>query len=149
MEEGLLKNQKEATYSPSDQGCWGSVSPEARDADAAGTSRVEYSRPGGDTIVIQRTWKKEIVLSGSQIMSTSIRQPKVNLPAKSELTEVKNEVENQGIFPSATIPRYLKLEPSLAVDWLEISWDELHIKERIGAGTLRSLLIIYFRYNFI
>ncbi|PSS17346.1 Serine/threonine-protein kinase isoform 2 [Actinidia chinensis var. chinensis] len=143
MEEGLLKNQKEAMYSPSDQVCRGSVSPEARDADAdadaAGISRVEYPRPGGDKVVIQHPWKKEIVLSGSQNMSTSIRQPKVNSPAQSELTEVKSEVENQGIFPSATIPRYLNLEPSLAVDWLEISWDELHIKERIGAGTLRLI----------
>lgn len=30
--------------------------------------------------------------------------------------------------------RYLNLEPSLAMDWLEISWDELDIKEQIGAG---------------
>ncbi|GFY96069.1 protein kinase superfamily protein [Actinidia rufa] len=139
MEEGLLKNQKEAMYSPSDQVCQGSVSPEARDADAAGISRVEYPRPGGDKVVIQHPWKKEIVLSGSQNMSTSIRQPKVNSPAQSELTEVKSEVENQGIFPSATIPRYLNLEPSLAVDWLEISWDELHIKERIGAGSFGTV----------
>ncbi|KAG6531950.1 hypothetical protein ZIOFF_005786 [Zingiber officinale] len=29
--------------------------------------------------------------------------------------------------------RYLNLEPSLAMDWLEISWDELDIKEQIGA----------------
>ncbi|XP_057504800.1 serine/threonine-protein kinase CTR1 [Actinidia eriantha] len=138
-EEGLLKNQREAMYSPSDQVCRGSVSPEARDGDAAGISRVEYPRPGGDKVVIQHPWKKEIVLSGSQNMSTSIRQPKGNLPAQSELTEVKSEVENQGIFPSATIPRYLNLEPSLAVDWLEISWDELHIKERIGAGSFGTV----------
>lgn len=35
----------------------------------------------------------------------------------------------------ATVGRYLNLEPSLAMDWLEIAWDELDIKERIGAGT--------------
>lgn len=34
-----------------------------------------------------------------------------------------------------TVPKYLNLEPSLAMDWLEISWDKLEIKERIGAGT--------------
>ena len=39
----------------------------------------------------------------------------------------------RGNFP-VTTPRYLTLEPSLAMDWLEIAWDELHIKERIGAG---------------
>lgn len=32
------------------------------------------------------------------------------------------------------IPKYINLEPSLAMDWLEISWDELRIKERVGAG---------------
>ncbi|RRT80645.1 hypothetical protein B296_00020861 [Ensete ventricosum] len=34
-----------------------------------------------------------------------------------------------------TVPKYVNLEPSLAMDWLEISWDELELKERIGAGT--------------
>ncbi|KAK4803548.1 hypothetical protein SAY86_003365 [Trapa natans] len=46
-----------------------------------------------------------------------------------------NNVESFGKFPTVTFPRYLNLEPSLAMDWLEISWDELHIKERVGAGS--------------
>lgn len=35
--------------------------------------------------------------------------------------------------------RYLNLEPSLAMDWLEISWDELDIKEQIGAGSFGTV----------
>lgn len=38
----------------------------------------------------------------------------------------------------STVPHYVSLEPSLAMDWLEISWDELQIKERIGAGIFYS-----------
>ncbi|KAL8233789.1 hypothetical protein R6Q59_019889 [Mikania micrantha] len=48
--------------------------------------------------------------------------------------EVKNEGKNRGNF-SKTTPRRLTIEPSLAMDWLEIDWDDLHIKERIGAGS--------------
>ncbi|KAK4751827.1 hypothetical protein SAY87_020625 [Trapa incisa] len=40
---------------------------------------------------------------------------------------------------TVTLPRYLNLEPSLAMDWLEISWDELHIKERVGAGSFGTV----------
>ncbi|THU56994.1 hypothetical protein C4D60_Mb11t23070 [Musa balbisiana] len=38
-----------------------------------------------------------------------------------------------------TVPKYLNLEPSLAMDWLEISWDKLEIKERIGAGSFGTV----------
>ncbi|KAK3038307.1 hypothetical protein RJ639_031403 [Escallonia herrerae] len=46
---------------------------------------------------------------------------------------------NQGKFSAITVPRYLSLEPSLAMDWLEISWDELQVKERIGAGSFGTV----------
>lgn len=117
---GLFHNDK-TMYIASDQVCGGSE------------SRDEYSRPGGEKVVVHRTWRKEIIVAGTPLKSIGIRQPL--LPAQSDLVEVKTEVENQGIFHTVTIPRYLNLEPSLAMDWLEISWDELHIKERIGAGT--------------
>lgn len=117
---GLFHNDK-AMYIASDQVCGGSE------------SRDEYSRPGGEKVVVHRTWRKEIIVAGTPLKSIGIRQPL--LPAQSDLIEAKTEVENQGIFHTVTIPRYLNLEPSLAMDWLEISWDELHIKERIGAGT--------------
>ncbi|CAJ2644860.1 unnamed protein product [Trifolium pratense] len=40
---------------------------------------------------------------------------------QSKLEQVDNRLENQG---AADIPKYMNLEPSLAMDWLEISWDE-------------------------
>ncbi|CAL5385754.1 unnamed protein product [Camellia sinensis] len=136
---GLHKNPRETMYSPSDQGCGGSESPERLDVGAAGISREEYSRPGGENVVRQHAWRKEIFVSGSPSINTPLKQPKVNLPCPSDLMEVKSELENQGIFPKITVPRYLNLEPSLAMDWLEISWDDLHIKERIGAGSFGTV----------
>ncbi|XAR48487.1 Non-specific serine/threonine protein kinase [Bertholletia excelsa] len=59
--------------------------------------------------------------------------------SRSDVMEVKNELENEGIFPTVTNLRYLNLEPCLAMDWLEISWDELHIKECIGAGSFGTV----------
>lgn len=56
--------------------------------------------------------------------------------SKQEQEHVKNKVENQG---AGNIPRYLNLEPSLAMDWLEIPWDDLRIKERVGAGSFGTV----------
>ncbi|KAL3504964.1 hypothetical protein ACH5RR_034805 [Cinchona calisaya] len=39
----------------------------------------------------------------------------------------------------AVIQDTLNIEPSLAMDWLEISWVELHIKERVGAGSFGTV----------
>ncbi|KAL6986797.1 hypothetical protein U1Q18_043400, partial [Sarracenia purpurea var. burkii] len=132
----LLKNPQEAIDSPTYQVC---STLEVVDAGAAGISRDEYSSPGGDKVVIQHTWRKDIVASGSPIMRTATRKPKLNLRGQSDLREVKSEVEIQGMFPSVSIPRYMNLEPSLAMDWLEISWAELQIKERIGAGSFGTV----------
>ncbi|KAG5541896.1 hypothetical protein RHGRI_021658 [Rhododendron griersonianum] len=121
---GLFHNDK-AMYIASGQVCGGSE------------SRDEYSRPGGEKVVVHCTWRKEIVVAGTPLKSIGIRQPLLH--AQSDLIEVKTEVENQGIFHKVSIPRYLNLEPSLAMDWLEISWDELHIKERIGAGSFGTV----------
>ncbi|KAI3776633.1 hypothetical protein L1987_46419 [Smallanthus sonchifolius] len=52
--------------------------------------------------------------------------------------EVKSDGKKIGTFP-ATTPRYPTLEPSLAMDWVEIAWDDLHIKERIGAGSFGTV----------
>jgi hypothetical protein len=95
----------------------------------------EYSRLGEDKVAIQQTYNEEIFVSGSPVIENSIKQPKVSLSSRPNLKDVDSRLEYQGRFPDATIPKYLNLEPSLAMDWLEISWDELHIKERIGAGT--------------
>ncbi|XAR62072.1 Non-specific serine/threonine protein kinase [Bertholletia excelsa] len=135
----LLKNAEDTLYGPSDQVCRGSDSPEAvhvAAAAAAKISRDEYSIPDGDRVIIQHTLKKEIVRSGGSLISTALRQPNLNLPSQADALEVKSELENKAIFPTA---KYLNLEPSLAMDWLEISWDDLHIKERVGAGSFGTV----------
>ncbi|KAJ0786427.1 putative protein kinase TKL-CTR1-DRK-2 family [Helianthus annuus] len=55
-----------------------------------------------------------------------------------QLMKVESGSKCRGNFP-VTTTRYLTLEPSLAMDWLEIAWDELHIKERIGAGSFGTV----------
>ncbi|KAJ0653404.1 putative protein kinase TKL-CTR1-DRK-2 family [Helianthus annuus] len=52
--------------------------------------------------------------------------------------EVKSDGKNRGNF-HATTPGHQTLEPSLAMDWLEIAWDDLHIKERIGSGSFGTV----------
>ncbi|KAF6160628.1 hypothetical protein GIB67_019568 [Kingdonia uniflora] len=47
--------------------------------------------------------------------------------------------KKRGICHNVTNPKYLNLEPSLAMDWLEISWEELNMKERIGAGSFGTV----------
>ncbi|KAJ3698506.1 hypothetical protein LUZ61_002211 [Rhynchospora tenuis] len=54
-----------------------------------------------------------------------------------ELSSMKGNQTTQS--SNADIPKYLSLEPSLAVDWLEISWDELELKERVGAGSFGTV----------
>lgn len=61
-----------------------------------------------------------------------IETPKLKV-IQTDPLKVESEGKCRGNF-TVTTPRYLTLEPSLAMDWLEIAWDELHIKERIGAG---------------
>ncbi|KAL0432656.1 UNVERIFIED_CONTAM: Serine/threonine-protein kinase CTR1 [Sesamum latifolium] len=115
-----------------DDGRW----PEFFDATGAAKSN-DCSRPGGDRIIIKQTYKKEIVVAGNVVPSQANRQPKVTF--SKDLTETKNKCHEQGKHHSSVIPRYLNLEPSLAMDWLEISWDELHIKERVGAGSFGTV----------
>lgn len=51
--------------------------------------------------------------------------------------QIKDESKT-GIH-TVNVPKFLSLEPSLAMDWLEISWEELQIKERIGAGSFGTV----------
>nr|XP_043636248.1 serine/threonine-protein kinase CTR1 [Erigeron canadensis] len=66
-----------------------------------------------------------------------VETPKLKLVPSDQL-KVESAGKCRGNFP-VTTPRYLTLEPSLAMDWLEIAWDELHIKERIGAGSFGTV----------
>ncbi|XP_057986939.1 serine/threonine-protein kinase CTR1 [Hevea brasiliensis] len=92
-----------------------------------------------DQVLIQQTYKNQIVASGSPIIDNVGKQAKVNFSCQSDVMEVEGRLDNQGRLPAAAVPRYLNLEPSLAMDWLEISWDELHIKERVGAGSFGTV----------
>ncbi|KAL8492267.1 hypothetical protein ACS0TY_023775 [Phlomoides rotata] len=108
--------------------------------DVTGKPENDYSRPGGDRIIIKQTYKKEIVVAGSAVLSQTGRQhPKVTFSEAKQPTEIENKSHDYAKYHASIIPRYLNLEPSLAMDWLEISWDELHIKERVGAGSFGTV----------
>lgn len=87
---------------------------------------------GEDKVMIKQTNTEQIFVSGSPFIKNSVKR---SLLSEADLKDVDRRLVKQGKFPSVTNPKYLNLEPSLAMDWLEISWDELHIKERVGAGT--------------
>lgn len=53
--------------------------------------------------------------------------------------EIGNEDVNKENIPGVILPRRLIVEPSFAMDWLEISWDELELKERVGAGSFGTV----------
>ncbi|MBA0566036.1 hypothetical protein Golob_010886, partial [Gossypium lobatum] len=130
---GLLESQKAPIFTPIDQDCLGKESLLTFEATAV-TTVHQISKPCGDEVAVEQTLGNDIVISGTSV-GKSVKQLKGNLPSQSDLEEIGVELDSRGRFSAVTIPRYVNLEPSLAMDWLEISWDELHIKERIGAGT--------------
>ncbi|VFQ99013.1 unnamed protein product [Cuscuta campestris] len=91
-----------------------------------------YNKPGEGKIALLRTNRQEIVQSRPPAFDG--RSPSIG-----ENVEAESTLANQEKHSDATIPKYLNLEPSLAMDWLEISWDELHIKERVGAGSFGTV----------
>ncbi|XWS23995.1 hypothetical protein CRYUN_Cryun28dG0063100 [Craigia yunnanensis] len=137
-DNGLLENQKASEYAPIDEDCLGKESSLMPFETAAAATMPENSRLRGEKVAIDQTLRKELVVSGSSVVK-SVKQLKVNLPSQSDLEEIGAELDNWGRFSAETIPRYMHLEPSLAMDWLEISWDELHIKERVGAGSFGTV----------
>ncbi|XP_060199080.1 serine/threonine-protein kinase CTR1 [Lycium barbarum] len=96
------------------------------------------SRSREDKIIIRQTYKKEVVLSKNSPVHRG-RPPKATLLGKMDAMDIGGRTGNHEKYPAATNARYLSLEPSLAMDWLEISWDELHIKERVGAGSFGTV----------
>lgn len=105
---------------------------------AAGAPIQEYSRLVEENVAIEEAYKEEIVVSESSVI---IKQPNATLSSQLD-KEDESKLEKRGKFPLGPGPRYLNIEPSLAMDWLEISWDELHVKERVGAGASSSLLAL-------
>lgn len=55
--------------------------------------------------------------------------------AQLKVIDIGNANGNKENLLGASLQQRLRLEPSLAPDWLEISWEELELKERVGAGT--------------
>ncbi|XVE95172.1 hypothetical protein REPUB_Repub02eG0073200 [Reevesia pubescens] len=137
-DNGLLENQKASVYAPIDQDCSGKESSLMPFETVAGATMHENSGLHGEKVSIEQTLRKEIFVSGSSVVK-SVKLLKVSLPSQSDLKEIGAELDNQGRFSAVTIPRSLNLEPSLAMDWLEISWDELYIKERVGAGSFGTV----------
>ena len=86
----------------------------------------------GNKDLIRESYREELYESGNSVMN-NLKQPKGEV--------AKSGPHTKSGFPAGTVPRYINLEPSLAMDWLEISWEELHIKERVGAGTFLFMLI--------
>lgn len=95
-----------------------------------------HSMLGGDAV--QQLYKNQISMSGGNV-TKSIKHPKVNVSSQTDVQQIETRADKQDRFSSAAIPRYLNLEPSLAMDWLEISWDDLRVKERVGAGSFGTV----------
>jgi hypothetical protein len=96
-----------------------------------------------DTIVkilADNSPKQNNVMQGVSRQTTD-NMIKVELPRQREVFSSMNEYQTVQTS-NAVFPKYLSLEPSLAIDWLEISWDELELKERVGAGILLSLSLL-------
>ncbi|KAI3819882.1 hypothetical protein L1987_13734 [Smallanthus sonchifolius] len=90
---------------------------------------------GGESNVSESKEMRCVALDMSYRICETVETPKVEL---SQSDQLSSGGKCRGNFP-VTTPRYLTLEPSLAMDWLEIAWDELHIKERIGAGSFGTV----------
>ncbi|XP_044510478.1 serine/threonine-protein kinase CTR1-like [Mangifera indica] len=105
---------------------------------ATGELINEYHGLSEGNVIVQPSYKKEINVSEGSLRNEVVKQPKTKLSSL-PVREDQSKLEKQGKFPATTNPRYLNLEPSLAMDWLEIAWDELHIKERVGAGSFGTV----------
>ncbi|CAM0902719.1 unnamed protein product [Alopecurus aequalis] len=103
-------------------------------------SNSRYS-VAGDKKSVQAATKEDVVLKSGQVMhndncnNMSVFQVSKQLKAM----ELGAEVVNKENIPGVTTPKCLIVEPSFAMDWLEISWDELQLKERIGAGSFGTV----------
>ncbi|KAK2445442.1 serine/threonine-protein kinase CTR1 [Trifolium repens] len=106
---------------------------------ATESSLHEYPRFSEDTVMVQETSNNEIIVSGGSVVKSIFKQCILSSSCQPELKQVDSRIENQDYLPDGSIPRYVNLEPSLAMDWLEISWDDLRIKERVGAGSFGTV----------
>ncbi|KGN60414.2 serine/threonine-protein kinase CTR1 [Cucumis sativus] len=87
-------------------------------------------------VVIEEIYQEEAVVAAGISVNETINPSKLTLSTQTDSKEIVGRSQN---CSASTYPKYLTLEPSLAMDWLEISWDELHIKERVGAGSFGTV----------
>ncbi|XP_008802317.2 serine/threonine-protein kinase CTR1 isoform X2 [Phoenix dactylifera] len=88
---------------------------------------------------VQEAYQKGIASSCSQFTKNWNDASEIQVSRQLEWRETGVKGENSKGPSRVAIPRHLSLEPSLVMDWLEISWDELEIKERIGAGSFGTV----------
>ncbi|KAJ1424750.1 Serine-threonine/tyrosine-protein kinase, catalytic domain [Sesbania bispinosa] len=165
-ETDLLKHHKGSIYASVDQTCEGTEPPlnpfglKGNEDECAVLSSIlptihedvskalhpaseaslhEYPIVSEDAVVVQETSNNEIIVTGSSVVKSTFKQCILSSSIQSELKQLDNKIENQGCLPAGSVPRYVNLEPSLAMDWLEISWDDLRIKERVGAGSFGTV----------
>lgn len=92
-----------------------------------------------DKTASQETCKEENSLLEDPVENNVIKQGNGELPVEQEIAEAETRKDKKVRLPVDAISPFLSIEPSLASDWLEISWDELHIKERVGAGSFGTV----------
>ncbi|KAF7850666.1 hypothetical protein BT93_L5136 [Corymbia citriodora subsp. variegata] len=102
---------------------------------STGASTADSSKQVQGKYIMHQTYRKEISIAGNQSAKDTTKQLNVSVSNQSDM----EELESRGNFAAITVPRYVNLEPKLAMDWLEISWEELHIKERVGAGSFGTV----------
>ncbi|XP_010520736.1 PREDICTED: serine/threonine-protein kinase CTR1-like [Tarenaya hassleriana] len=90
-------------------------------------------------VIAQEACKEETLQLESPIENSVTRQPKGNSSVEPEAAGAETQQDNKGRLPAENMSPYLNIEPCLASDWLEISWNELHIKERVGAGSFGTV----------
>ncbi|KAK1268535.1 Serine/threonine-protein kinase CTR1 [Acorus gramineus] len=83
--------------------------------------------------------KKDACSCQSPTMKNWNIQKETKQSGDGKSSKAENKFDVQGSLPIVTVPKYKNREPSLSMDCIEISWDELHIKERIGAGSFGTV----------
>ncbi|XP_021759767.1 serine/threonine-protein kinase CTR1-like [Chenopodium quinoa] len=142
-ESELLKEGNRNVYNPLDESCRGMKS-----------SVVPLVLEKAENPVIQRSdmlaieTVSKVLASPVAVSSLSVEEyiqqnyktdMIVQQPRVDNVQPVVQEVDGQQCMLSASAIRFLDLEPSLAMDWMEISWDDLHLKERVGAGSFGTV----------
>ncbi|KAG1326366.1 hypothetical protein COCNU_01G003000 [Cocos nucifera] len=105
----------------------------------ARTSTHRNTKVDDNKDFVQEAYQKGIASSCSQFTKNWNGTSEIQVSRQLKWKETGGKGENSKSPSRVTIPRCFSLEPSLAMDWLEISWDELEMKERIGAGSFGTV----------